>query len=82
MAYPYPFREISVANPCLICGVQNYTGTGLSPITSVFPYQYYSTSALYSFIHLSLTESQQLKVTSNNTGLSPPARAISLATYL
>ena len=71
MAYPY--HEISLANPCLICGVQNYTGTGLSPITLVFPYQYYSTIALYSFIHLSLTESQQLVVVLNNVGLSPPA---------
>jgi len=80
MAYPY--CKISLANPRLICGVQNYTWTGLSPITSVFPYQYHSTSALYSFIHLSLAESQQLTVMLNNVGLSLSAHAISLGTCL
>jgi hypothetical protein len=68
------YHEMSQVNPCWICGVQNYNVTGLSPITSVFPDQYKSTTALYSFFHLSLTGSakyQQLTVLLNGIGLSP-----------
>ena len=37
---------------CEICGGQNDTGTGFYSRTSVFPCQYHSTIAPYSFIHL------------------------------
>jgi hypothetical protein len=31
-------------SPCGVCGVQSATGTGFSPSTAVFPYQYHSLS--------------------------------------
>jgi hypothetical protein len=37
-------------NPCGICGEQCGTGTGLSPIYSIFPCQYRSTVALHTYI--------------------------------
>jgi hypothetical protein len=44
-------RVQSQANPGGFCVGQNGTGTGFSPSTSVFPCQYHSTIAPYSFIH-------------------------------
>ena len=43
--------EINPRPHCGICGGQSDTVTGLSPSTSVFPCQYHSTIAPYSFIH-------------------------------
>jgi len=40
------------ASPCKFCGRQSGPGTLFSPNTSVFPCQYHSTIAPYSFIHL------------------------------
>jgi hypothetical protein len=40
------------ASSCEICGEQSDSGTGFSPCTSVFPCQYHSIIAPYSFIHL------------------------------
>jgi hypothetical protein len=45
-------RVPSQASPCKISGGQSVIGTGFSPSTSVFPCQYHSTIAPYSFIHL------------------------------
>jgi hypothetical protein len=42
----------SQTSSCGICGGQNCIGTGVSISTLVFPCQYHSTSAPYSFIHL------------------------------
>jgi len=42
------------ASPCGICGGQCGTATSSSPSTSVFPWQYRSAIALYSFVHLAL----------------------------
>jgi hypothetical protein len=42
-------------SPREICGGPSATGTGLSPTTSVFPFQYHSTNAPHLVIHLSLT---------------------------
>jgi len=39
-------------SPCVVCCSQSDTGTVVSPATSVFPCQYHSTIAPYSFIHL------------------------------
>jgi hypothetical protein len=38
-------RIRSLVSPCWICGGQSGTGTGFSPSTSVFPYQFNSTGA-------------------------------------
>ena len=42
----------SQARPCGICGGQSETVTGFSSGSAVFPSQYHSTIAPYSFIHL------------------------------
>jgi len=47
-------RVQTEASPCGICGGQYGTGTGSFPSTSVFPRQYRSTIAAYSFVHLAL----------------------------
>jgi len=43
------------ASPNETTGVQSGTGTSISPTTSIFPCQYHSTDAPYSFITFSLT---------------------------
>ena len=52
----WPLTEVtqvwSQATPCGICGIESHRGTGFSPTNSVFPCQYHSTIAPYSFIHL------------------------------
>ena len=54
-----PFKIVtcvlSQASPCVICGGNSETGTGLSPSPIVFPCQNLSTNASYPLIYLSQT---------------------------
>jgi len=45
--------------PCVICDAQSGTDPGFPPSTSIFPCQYSSSKAPYSFIHLHATLSRR-----------------------